>query len=54
MVKFGDVARLSYMAWWGVFVKILNSLFFRCEGWNGLQTPPNEYHESRVHKKFIV
>ena len=28
MVKIGDVARLSYMAWWGVFVKIMKFVGF--------------------------
>jgi len=28
----------------GSFVKKWNSWFLRCEGWNGLQMSPNEYH----------
>jgi len=36
----------------GSFVKNWNSWFLRCEGWIGLQMPPNEYHESVGAKKF--
>jgi len=38
----------------GSFVKKWNSWFLRCEGWKGLQMPPNEYHESLGARKFWV
>jgi len=38
----------------GSFVKNWNSWFFRCEGWNGLQMSPNEYHQSLHARKFWV
>jgi len=38
----------------GCFVKKWNSWFLRCEGWNGLQMSPNEYHESLGARKFWV
>ena len=38
----------------GRFVKKWNSWFLRCEGWNGLQMPPNEYHEGVGARKFWV
>ena len=38
----------------GSFVKKWNSWFLRCEGLNGLQMPPNEYHEILGARKFWV
>jgi len=38
----------------GEFCKKLNSWFLRCEGWNGLQMSPNEYHKILGARMFWV